>query len=645
MEYRLLSDFYITTMGDTPSLSYRVTCYRDNQSPMNHMFLQDKTKDEVIKQHKNVHKLLLLFIESELTKLSVWSNPLNTLGNPSNFIGNTEKSMASDDAWKEMVRVAWKVSPKLAVQMNTRFVQPAVQRELYERISTHTLDVVEVPEALVILLGDRLSGNLDFHYLHYWAPVPAITAAQYFLPAYHNHPHILQYAMRTLEYYPVDTVFFYVPQIVQALRYDSLGYVEKYILEAGQISQLFAHQIIWNMQANFFVDADKGCTKPDVLKPSLERIITRLIDSFGGQDRAFYEREFKFFGEVTAISGHLKEYIKYGQNEKKPMQKKRLDEELAKIKVDIGVYLPSNPEGHVLDIDRQSGRPLQSHAKAPFMASFLIEKPDELQQQQSKQIWQSAIFKVGDDCRQDVLALQLIAVFKNIFTSVGLDLYVYPYRVVATAPGRGVIDVIPHSISRDQLGREKVNSLYDYFLAKYGGPDSIAFQRARINFVQSVAAYSVISYLLQFKDRHNGNIMLDDEGHIIHIDFGFIFDIAPGGITFESSPFKLTSEMIQVMGGGSEEQAFRQFSELVIKAYLASRPYAELIIQLVSLMLQSGLPCFKGDTLKRMRTRFQTDKTDRAAADFMLMRIKDSFANQRTVLYDYFQKLTNGIPY
>lgn len=41
----------------------------------------------------------------------------------------------------------------------------------------------------------------------------------------------------------------------------------------------------------------------------------------------------------------------------------KIDEEMAKIKVEIGVYLPSNPDGIVIDIDRKSGRPLQSHAK------------------------------------------------------------------------------------------------------------------------------------------------------------------------------------------------------------------------------------------------------------------------------------------
>ena len=86
----------------------------------------------------------------------------------------------------------------------------------------------------------------------------------------------------------------------------------------------------------------------------------------------------------------------------------------------------------------------------------------------------------------------------------------------------GVIEVVPGTISRDILGREKINSFYTYFLNKYGNEDSLQFQKARDNFVKSMAAYSVVVYILSLRDRHNGNIMIDDEGHIIHIGEHFI---------------------------------------------------------------------------------------------------------------------------
>jgi phosphatidylinositol 4-kinase len=81
----------------------------------------------------------------------------------------------------------------------------------------------------------------------------------------------------------------------------------------------------------------------------------------------------------------------------------------------------------------------------------------------------------------------------------------------------GVIDVVPNATSRDEMGRAKVNDLLGFFQAKYGHPESVAFQVARLNFIQSMAAYSVACYILQIKDRHNGNIMIDGEGHIVHV--------------------------------------------------------------------------------------------------------------------------------
>lgn len=389
-----------------------------------------------------------------------------------------------------------------------------------------------------------------------------------------------------------------------------------------------------------------------------------MITSFSNTDKAFYEREFSFFNEITEISGKLRPYIKKTKAEKK----QKIEEELRKIKVEVGVYLPSNPDGTVIGIDRKSGKPLQSHAKAPYMATFRVKKNqgdmeeiDQMLEETSQaldtgrsqqttrdstsEIWQSAIFKVGDDCRQDVLVLQLIAAFRGIFHNVGLDVFVYPYRVTATAPGCGVIDVLPHSISRDMLGREAVNGLYDYFVSKYGAESSIRFQQARNNFVKSMAAYSVVSYLLQLKDRHNGNIMIDDDGHILHIDFGFCFDIAPGGVRFERAPFKLTSEMVSVMGGSSTSQSYRWFEELCIKSFLASRQHTGKLCHIVMLMLDSGLPCFKPDTIAHLRQRFVLEKSEREAADFMKDLIRKSYSSYSTKGYDQFQLLTNGIPY
>lgn len=279
------------------------------------------------------------------------------------------------------------------------------------------------------------------------------------------------------------------------------------------------------------------------------------------------------------------------------------------------------------------------------MATFKVKS---MKDDDSPATWQSCIFKVGDDCRQDVMTLQLISAIKSIFEMSHLHLYLFPYRVVATAPGCGVIEVIPNSISRDMLGREKINSLYEYFWFKYGNPNGLAFQTAREEFIKSMAAYSVITYLLAIKDRHNGNIMIDDQGHIVHIDFGFVLDVGPGGMVFEKSPFKLTSEMIQVMGGKEDSSPyFIKFQNYCVEAYLTVRPYAEQLIQIVEGVKESGLPCFKNSetSIKNLRSRFRLDLDEAEARSYFSNLVNQSCENVRTDIYDFYQNYRNQIPY
>ncbi|KAJ7632956.1 hypothetical protein FB45DRAFT_913996 [Roridomyces roridus] len=597
---------------------------------------------------RSLNHPLKLLVENEIYRLGVWANPTN---DPKRGTDHVEHGLV-EASWAAMVRTLWQIDPAIAVHLPERFKSHVVLRnEVTKLVRSTSRDVLDTSEALPFLLGDGMDRR-DLKHLLLWAPVPPVMANTFFERRFKNDPLILQYAHRVMEQHPVELTFFFVPQVVQALRYDDLGYVARFIFETAKISQLFCHQIIWNMNANCY--KDDAAEIEDPMKPALDKMTEAVVASLSGTARDFYDREFGFFNEVTSISGKLKPFIK----KTKPEKKAKIDEEMAKIVVDVGVYLPSNPDGIVVDIDKKSGRPLQSHAKAPFMATFKVRKdtfvlnenPESLGNNAvptrvQYDVWQQAIFKVGDDCRQDVLALQVIAMFKNIFTSVGLTLYLYPYRVTATAPGCGVIDVVPNATSRDEMGRAKVNDLLDFFVAKYGGEDTIAFQQARLNFIQSMAAYSVACYILQIKDRHNGNIMIDGEGHIVHIDFGFLFDIGPGGVKFEPHSFKLNHEMVLLMGG-RHSQGYQLFQNLTVKAFLAIRPHAEQLVSTVQLMLDTGLPSFKGEpTIKRLRDRFALGLNERQAAEWMMSVIRNAHENVRSTAYDEFQRLQNGIPY
>jgi hypothetical protein len=90
-----------------------------------------------------------------------------------------------------------------------------------------------------------------------------------------------------------------------------------------------------------------------------------------------------------------------------------------------------------------------------------------------------------------------------------------------------------------------------------------------------------VTYVLQIKDRHNGNILLDRDGHLVHIDFGFMLSNTPGNIGFEASPFKFPAEYMEVLGG-INGSAFLEFKALFRQGFELARKHCDRIISMFS---------------------------------------------------------------
>lgn len=271
------------------------------------------------------------------------------------------------------------------------------------------------------------------------------------------------------------------------------------------------------------------------------------------------------------------------------------------------------------------------------------------------------IAKSNDDLRQEMFVMQMITYFRGLFEAESDKLWLKSYQVMNTSQRTGMIQLIKCSSSIDAVKKMEgfPGTLRALFIQRYGnmadklpdlrpGMESERLKTGIMNFVHSMAASSIVCYLLSIKDRHNGNVMLHDAGHVIHIDFGFVFGLAPGkAFSMETCPFKLTEEMVDVMGGPSSPH-FALYKKLCADAYVIATAHADTLCDLVDAMSsQSPYPCFQYNpnaaaqfrrrcTQMQGKTRFEVDQ-------FVEQLVHRSHGHSGTMLYDDFQVLTNGI--
>mmetsp|Transcript_31235 Transcript_31235/g.81022 ORF Transcript_31235/g.81022 Transcript_31235/m.81022 type:complete len:664 (-) Transcript_31235:188-2179(-) len=285
----------------------------------------------------------------------------------------------------------------------------------------------------------------------------------------------------------------------------------------------------------------------------------------------------------------------------------------------------------------------------------------------------SIIVKSGADLRQEEIAVALIHWFDNVFRKSNLKLWLRPFEIVCVGSRFAVMETVIGASSLHDLKMRRGDawtSLADHFRRSFpntASPDSPAPQkgvssarlpnrvplsRALTNFMRSMAGYSVLCYCLAIRDRHNGNIMIDEEGHVVHCDFGFMLCNTPGGVYFEPRNFKLTSELVDVLGGVGSP-LFVKFKEAVVAGMLVVRRYAQELILLLQMYMiapeNRELPGFSNPDLIReeLSARLFLGKyTEEQFREFVGGDgglVDQAVDNIRTLGYDWYQSVFTGI--
>lgn len=346
--------------------------------------------------------LLVLLLEVEAERLGTWAEPLGTGSMAAAAAAAAASSAAAavtSSQWVQHVRVAWAVSPRLALALRDRFpAAEAVRSELARAVAEGAADpaLQALPEA-VTLIATQAAAAADAPQLAYmavWAPLPLQEAMPLLSSPAGRHPTVLDYLLRSLLSCPPEDVAFFLPQLVQLLRFDQRqGLVERYLLDAASRSVYFAHLLACQLASegtppddafNPTVGCGGGCgagpcsimCRSQVHQPSwstvqvkrsgwtppsdtglwaiADRVHTRLLDELHGPVAERLRAELGYFEEVTAVSGKLY-----------PIPKEERKTAAAKFLVDLAtpprpdLYIPTNPDCRVLALVPESAAPMQ----------------------------------------------------------------------------------------------------------------------------------------------------------------------------------------------------------------------------------------------------------------------------------------------
>nr|XP_022907731.1 phosphatidylinositol 3-kinase catalytic subunit type 3 isoform X2 [Onthophagus taurus] len=263
-----------------------------------------------------------------------------------------------------------------------------------------------------------------------------------------------------------------------------------------------------------------------------------------------------------------------------------------------------------------------------FKSAFM---PSKLHFVTTKNTEYVAIFKHGDDLRQDQLILQMITLMDKLLRKENLDVKLTPYKVLAISTKNGFVQFIDsYTIAEIVSTDHTILNFFKKHHPQENSPNGVA-PEIMDNYIRSCAGYCVITYLLGVGDRHLDNLLITTRGELFHIDFGYILGRDPKPLP---PPMKLSREMLDAMGGMQSEY-FQQFKKLCFTSFLHLRRHGNLMLNLFSLMVDASVPdiALEPDkAVKKIEEKLQLQRSDEEAVQLL----KDMIDESASAVVDVF---------
>ncbi|XP_076842145.1 phosphatidylinositol 4-phosphate 3-kinase C2 domain-containing subunit alpha [Brachyhypopomus gauderio] len=471
--------------------------------------------------------------------------------------------------------------------------------------------------------------------LHHWPPLSPVAALE-LLDSKFADSEVRRMAVSWVEGCSDDELLDYLPQLVQALKFECYlkNSLVMFLLSRAQGNINIAHYLYWLLR-----DAvqDPACG----LRYS--RALGALLCVCGSGLRASLEKQ----TQLVQLLGGLAEKVRQAGSSSRQVVLQEGLERVQSFFQRNSCRLPLSPSLMAKELNVKACSFFNSNA-VPLKLALVNADPlgEEL----------SVMFKVGEDLRQDMLALQLIRIMDRIWLQEGLDLRIVNFKCISTGKNRGMVELVPSSetLRKIQVEFGVTGSFKDKPLAEWlrkYNPAEDEYEKASENFIYSCAGCCVATYLLGICDRHNDNIMLRTTGHMFHIDFGKFLGHAQmiGSFKRDRAPFVLTSDMAYVINGGERPTSrFQLFVDLCSQAYNLIRKHSGLFLNLLSLMTQSGLPELTSQDLKYVYDALQPQTTDAEATIFFTRLIESSLGSVATKFNFFIHNLAqlrfSGLP-